>query len=208
MLRALQKPSRAATIGRPARLSDDALIEALARGDRELAGELCRRLKRVVGSTLYRVLGQRDADYDDLVQASFEQIFASLGRGNFARGSTFSTWASAVTCNVALKAIARRKRERGLFDASGDLEAIANQRPDSANPEAQIGARRHLQRLHAHLSRMSTKLAETLVLHDILGFGLGETASLTGASQAAVRSRLARGRRNLSHRLRDEPLLR
>ena len=85
-------PSRAAVGQNPAALSEEALLEALARGDRELAGELCRRLAHVVVNALYRVLGQPDSDYDDLVQASFEQIVVSLCRGKFSRACTLSTW--------------------------------------------------------------------------------------------------------------------
>jgi len=184
--------------------SDERLIEALLSGDRALANELHRRLLRSVDATLYRVLGRRDADYEDLVQTALEQIMASLGRGKFSRSSTLATWASGVTCNVALRAIRRRKLERRIFDRSADVEAFVICQAGPSNPEAQVIARRHLARFHGHLARMSAKLSETLILHDVLGFGLKETASLTGTTHAAVRSRLVRGRRNLSERLRHD----
>ena len=188
----------------PAAPSDECLLEGLLRGDRALATELHRRLLRSVDATLFRVLGRRDVDYDDLVQSALEQILVSLGRGKFSRGSTLATWASGVTCNVALRAIRRRKLERRIFDRSAEVETSALSQPSPANPERQVMAREHLERFHGHLARMSVKLSEALVLHDVLGFGLHETASMTGTTHAAVRSRLVRGRRHLSLRLRQD----
>ena len=182
--------------------SDERLLEGLARGDRALANELHRRLLRSVDATLYRVLGRRDADYDDLVQSALEQIMKSLGRGKFSRGSTLATWASAVTCNVALRAIRRRKLERRIFDHSADVEILALSQAAPENPERQVIVRQQLERFHGHLARLSVKLSEALILHDVLGFGLNETASLTGTTHAAVRSRLVRGRHQLAQRLR------
>ena len=149
-------------------------LTSLVSGNRALAGELHRRLLRSIDAALCRVLGRGDAEYDDLVQTAFEQIVVSLVRGKFSRGSTLATWASGVTSNVALRAIRRRKLERRLFDHSG------------------------------HLSRMSIKLSETLILHDVMGFGVKETATMTGTTHAAVRSRLVRGRRELGQRLRRD----
>ena len=189
---------------RRVKTSDERLIEALLRGDRALANEVHSRLLRTVDATLYRLLGRRDSDYDDLVQTSLEQIMVSLGRGKFAGGATLATWASGVTCNVALRAIRRRRLERRIFDRSFDVETRALSRPGSVNLEAQLIARHHLKWFHKQLVRMSVKLSEALLLHDVLGFGLSETASMTGATQSAVRSRLVRGRRQLSQRLRQD----
>jgi DNA-directed RNA polymerase specialized sigma24 family protein len=90
------------------------------------------------------------------------------------------------------------------WNGAVEVETSALSRPGPSNPEAQVIARRHLERFHGHLSRMSRKLSETLILHDVLGFGLQETARLTGTTHAAVRSRLVRGRRNLGQRLRRD----
>lgn len=184
--------------------SDEQLIESLVSGDRALAGELHRRLLRSIDATLCRVLGRGDVEYDDLVQSALEQIVISLVRGKFSRGSTLATWASGVTSNVALRAIRRRKLERRLFDRSAEVEAPGLSPTSPSSPEAQVIARRHLERFRRHLSRMSRKLSETLILHDVLGFGLKETASMTGTTLAAVRSRLVRGRRDLGQRLRRD----
>ena len=182
-------------------LSEDALIEGLANRDPTLGSELCLRLMRVVDGTLYRVLGRREADHDDLVQASFEQIVLSIYRGKFSRECTLATWASAITCNVALHAIRSRRTERGVFDSTLDVEQLGSRTSGPRDPEAQLTSRRELDRLRYHLSQMSQKLAETLLLHDVLGCELAETANFVGASLAATQSRLVRGRKELTARI-------
>ncbi|HWA73998.1 MAG TPA: RNA polymerase sigma factor [Polyangiaceae bacterium] len=185
-------------------LSDDDLLEGLIRGDRGLGSELCGRMMRVVDGTLYRVLGRREADHDDLVQASFEQIVISLNRGKFSRECSLSTWASAITCNVALHAIRRRRTERRIFDDGFEIDALSARSAGTPDPESQAGSREELARVRRHLSRMSEKLARTLLLHDMVGCSLAETATITGVSMAAAQSRLVRGRKELAVRLSEE----
>ena len=189
---------------RPASLDDEALIEAVARRDPALGSELCHRLMHVVDGTLYRVLGKREADHDDLVQSSFEQIVLSIYRGQFLRECSLSTWASAITSNVALRAIRSRRTERKVFDPTQDIEQLGPRLSSANHPEARMASRNELDRLRYHLSQMSEKYAETLLLHDVLGCGLSETATLVGASVAATQSRLVRGRRELAARIRQD----
>ncbi len=185
-------------------LTDDELLEGVVRGDQRLGGELCQRLMRVVDGTLYRVMGRRESDHDDLVQSAFEQIVMTLYRGKFSRECSLTTWASAITCNVALHAIRRRRTERKIFDEGQDVEQVSRRLPGIGDPESSVSARRELERLRFHLSQMSEKLARTLLLHDMLGCGLAETATLTGATPAATQSRLVRGRKELAQRLRKD----
>jgi RNA polymerase sigma-70 factor (ECF subfamily) len=159
---------------------------------------------RVVDATLYRVMGHREADHDDLVQTAFEQIVTSLSRGKFSRECSLSTWASAITCNVALHAIRRRRTERRIFDDVLDFDALSARAPSAFDPESHAESREGLARVRIHLSRMSERLARALLLHDMLGCSLAETASIMEISLAAAQSRLVRGRKELTNRLQQE----
>jgi RNA polymerase sigma-70 factor (ECF subfamily) len=184
--------------------SDEALLEAFERGDGALGHALYDRLIRVVEATLYRVLGRRESDHDDLVQAAFEQIVITLYRRKFARACSLSAWASAVTCNVALHALRARRAERRVFDREQDAETTAGELAGPGDAEAQLDARAALDRLRRHLSQMSGERAEALILHDVLGCELSEIAALTGVSIAAAQSRLVRGRHELHARFSAE----
>lgn len=182
-------------------LSDEAVVAAIVSGNTAMSAEICGHLVAVVDTTLVRMLGRRESDHDDLVQSALEQILLSIQRGKFAQRCSLSTWAAAIAANIALHAIRKRRVERSLFDWFEDVEAVAPSARRLQNPEGTLLARQGLERVRIHLSRMSERLARTLVLHDVLGCDLDETASLLGASPVATQSRLSRARRELAKRL-------
>lgn len=180
-------------------LSDADVIDAVVRGDGAAAGELYDRLVRTVDQTLFRVLGRREADHEDLVQSTFEQIVKTLATRRFAGACSLRTWASSVATHVALNALRSRRRERGVFDRR-DSELPAGVSA-SGDPERDATLRRELQRVRHELAQMSEGRAEALLLHDVMGHDLAEIAALTGTSIAAAQSRLVRGRNELMERL-------
>jgi RNA polymerase sigma factor (sigma-70 family) len=180
-------------------LDDEALIEAVLRSDARRAGEIHDRLISVVDSTLFRVLGGRESDHDDLVQAAFEQIIVMLRRGRFSRESSLSTWAAALTTHVAFNALRARRRFRRLFDPS-EADGGAETR-SSGDTERDVGAREQIRIAQAHLAAMRPERAIVLILHDVFGHEISEIASNLGISKSAAQSRLVRGRRQLLRRL-------
>lgn len=180
-------------------LDDEALIDAVLANDTRRAGEIHDRLISVVDSTLFRVLGGRESDHDDLVQAAFEQIIVMLRRGRFSRESSLSTWAAAVTAHVAFNALRARRRFRRLFDPS-DVGGGAETRA-SGDTERDAGAREQIRRAQAHLAAMRPERAMVLILHDVFGQEISEIAANLGISESAAQSRLVRGRRQLLRRL-------
>jgi RNA polymerase sigma-70 factor (ECF subfamily) len=176
--------------------TDDEIIEAVEKGDAEVAEALYDRLGSVVGSTLVRVLGKRDAEHDDLVQMAFEQIFVSLARRRYGRVCSLRSWAISITTNVALNALRKRRTERRYIDNQLDsrqLEVAGR----VADPEraAQVVA------LREELAGLSPGTAEVVVLFEVMGCDLAEVAAATGLSVSAAQSRLVRGRSELRSRL-------
>jgi RNA polymerase sigma-70 factor (ECF subfamily) len=184
--------------------ADAEIIEAFARGDRRAAALVYDRLVGVVDATLYRVLGKREVDHDDLVQSTFEQIILTLARQRFAGGCSLNGWAASIACHVGLNAIRSRTRARRVFDGTVEPDSIATGRRSGHDVEAQVAARRELDRLRDHLGAMDQDRAKTVLMHDVFGFSLAETARLTGVSMTAAQSRLARGRRDLKERMNQE----
>lgn len=183
--------------------SDEALIQAVERGDGSSARELYDRLVPVVDRTLCRVLGRREADHDDLVQTTFEQIVSTLSRRTYARACSLTTWASTIASHVGLNALRSRRRERRVFDAGADEHDEAG--PASRDGERDVRARLEVDRLRTHLAALAPEKAEAVLLHDVLGHELAEIAVMTGVSVAAAQSRLVRGRRELLERMGGRP---
>lgn len=185
----------------PGRADDEALIDAIQRGEPGLGRELYDRLIRVVDCTLYRVLGRRDRDHADLVQIAFEQIVVTITERKYARACSLTSWASAITCNVALNALRSRRTERKFITAGLELAQLGGEVAHARDVEREMHARHELERVRRELSSMNPERSEVMLLHDMLGKELSEIAVLMNISVAAAQSRLVRGRKELENRL-------
>jgi RNA polymerase sigma-70 factor (ECF subfamily) len=178
--------------------NDTALLAALANNDPRAGLVLYDRLIRIVEWTILRITGQRLPDHEDLVQTAFEQIVITLYRKRYAQSCSLTSWASALSCHVALNAVRSQRRHKALH-----VETAAAEREPAARVdlESQLDARQTLERVRAALARMNAGRAEVLVLHEVNGLELSDIARVLGISVAAAQSRLSRGRRELSERL-------
>ncbi len=205
-LKPLPGGARAATPSASAgRADDEALIDAIQRGEPGLGRELYDRLIRVVDCTLYRVLGRRDRDHADLVQIAFEQIVVTITERKYARACSLTSWASAITCNVALNALRSRRTERKFIAVGLELSQLGGEVAHERDVEREMLARHELERVRRELARMSPDRSEVMLLHDMLGKELSEIAVLMNISVAAAQSRLVRGRKELENRLATAP---
>ena len=127
-------------------VSDEDIIQAFARRDRRAAALVYDHLVGTVDATLYRVVGRREADHDDLVQSAFEQIIVTLSRQSYAGGCSLRGWAASIACHVGLNAIRSRRRARVVFDPREDADAAELERAGPHDPEAQMVARTEVDR--------------------------------------------------------------
>jgi len=185
-------------------MTDQEVIEAVERGDGAAADELYDRLIDAVESTLYRMLGKRVADHDDLVQSAFEQIVGTLRRRQFAQACSLRGWAGVITSRIALNAIRARRRRREFLDLTQTADDASRGLTSSSDVHGEVALRRDLTRLRRHLAELPRAKALAVILHDVLGHDLGEIAGLTGASVAATQSRLVRGRGELRRRMKAD----
>ena len=179
--------------------SDSELIAAFYALESGAAEELYERLIGVVNSTLIRMLGSRVPEHEDLVQHTLEQIVLTLRRRTFEQTCKLTSWAAAITSNVALNAIRARqseRRRRGEFQPEGEAPVISSQ----SDVHAEVAARRDLAKLRQALAAMKPERARPIVYHDVLGHTLREAAEMLGLSVPALQSRLERGRRELRAR--------
>jgi RNA polymerase sigma-70 factor (ECF subfamily) len=199
---------RAIAGGSPARVgnlapayTDEELFEGIASGDERIAAEVYRRLLPAVEATLFRVLGRREPEHEDLVQSSFEQIISTLSERRYAQACSLKTWASTITAHVALKALRSRYRQRRVFNTTLEPSELTERASGTEDVERNVLLQRELERLRGLLSEISPDQAETVLLHDLMGHALAEIATITGVSIAAAQSRLVRGRKELQARL-------
>ncbi len=175
-------------------LDEQELVAQVARGNREATAELYDLHVGRVDATIARILGRRESDHDDLVQAAFIQIVTSFDR--FDGGCSLATWVTKISAHVAYNALRSRRRSRAVFSAT-EAPVDAGGMTSGTDPGL-------LMRLRAALASLSPEKAETILLHDMLGHDLSEVAKLTGVTVAAAQSRLVRSRRELRDMLEGE----
>jgi RNA polymerase sigma-70 factor, ECF subfamily len=180
----------------PIPLSQDAMLAGVAAGERWAHAALYDQLYPVVARTLEKILRDSSGDYEDLVQVSFERIVRALIGERRPTVVNLSAWASSIAAHVALDALRGRSRERRLFDR-GSASSSPVERVAAPSLERQLEARQKLEWLQHTLGRMNADQARTVLLHDVLGHGLGEIASLMGVTVAAAQRRLSRGHQEL-----------
>jgi RNA polymerase sigma-70 factor (ECF subfamily) len=186
------------------KVSDADLVAALRKGDASVATAFHDRVRPVIDRTLFRLLGRRDVDHDDLAQRSLIELFTTIAsyRGECALDS----WTATLTARMVWKHLRRRKLERQLFEgitAEDSLHLVA-----SSEAGAQPMLRSLVARIGALLKKIEPEKVAAFLLHDVWGHDLREVATITGSSVAAAQTRLSRGRRELHALIEANPELR
>jgi RNA polymerase sigma-70 factor, ECF subfamily len=182
-------------------VDDSALIAGLKARDSSLSTAVYQRLRPIVDRTLSRLLGARDADYEDVAQRALFELVDTIGR--FRGECPLDAWISIVTARCAFRAIRRRRIERRLFVATAPEESDSVTRSHAGA----VAARQAIERVRLELEQMDQNRAWTFLLHDVYGYDLREVSQITGASLSAAQSRLVRGRRELHERVRQDEAL-
>ena len=178
--------------------SDAALVSATKRGDARAFDKLALRHKRRVLAVAHRITNNRE-DAEDVAQESFHKAYLHLH--DFQERSLFSTWLTRIAMYQAFMLLRRRRRALEVMpESSGDdvkpvSETFIDQSP---NPEESCWRRERFEHLATAINRLSPTIRRTILLRDIEERSLKETAEILGASIAAVKSRVSRGRRELS----------
>jgi len=154
----------------------------------QLAGELRPKLHRYCA----RMTGSA-VDGEDIVQDALIKALAALP--NVGVVDNPEGWLFRIAHNTALDFL--RRRARGpMMQSDEDLDMIAAEDSPGHDNEAATMSLRTFIRLPA-LQRSA------VILKDVLGHSLEEVASITGASEAAAKSALQRGRVRLREFARE-----
>ncbi len=178
--------------------SDAALVSATKRGDAHAFEKLAMRHKRRVLAAAQRITNNRE-DAEDVVQESFHKAYLHLD--DFQERSLFSTWLTRIAMYQAFMLLRRRRRALEVMpESSGDdVKPVSETFIDkSPNPEESCWRRERIEHLAKAINHLSPTIRRTILLRDIEERSLKETAEILGASIAAVKSRVSRGRRELS----------
>jgi RNA polymerase sigma-70 factor (ECF subfamily) len=170
--------------------SDDALV-ARARARDATAFEL---LMRRHNQRVYRVVRSllRDGpEIDDVIQQAYLQAFQHLDQ--FTGAASWSTWMCRIAINEALTRLRQRGRFISVDTANEDAMSNISKAPD-ADPE-RAAAGRELGRMVEHAIDQLPEIHRiVLILREIEGMTVVETAAALDVEEGVVKTRLHRAR--------------
>jgi len=182
-------------------------VEKLKAGDAKAFDLLVTRYAGDVYAVLYRITEDAE-EANDLTQETFLRAFKAIEK--FRGEADLKTWLTRIAINESRNRFRwwkRRKREKTFsLDASGgDSEtSIHETMPgNSASPEEDILRTEREKVLSKALGDLPQIYREAVVLCDVEGLSYVEIASALNTTMGTVKSRIARGREELRHKLKD-----
>ena len=177
--------------------SDAELIERCLADDNTAWEQIVLRYQRKIFHIAYKFTG-RHAEAEDLTQEILLKIFKSLDKFN--RDADFSTWLGSVARNYCIDHYRASKREREVLvdDLVAFDLAVAS---SGSNPQRLLEDSDRRTFLRRGLDMLPDKLREAVILRDLQGLSYQEMAERLALPEGTVKSRINRGREELSRLL-------
>jgi len=173
------------------------LLRRHVTGDAEAFGQLFVRHRDRLWAVALRTLGDPDEAADALQDA---MISAFRRAADFRGDSAVTTWLHRIVVNACLDRM-RRRAARPVASGGDDLDLLA--RRPQADPDRDVALD-----VLAALRTLVPEQRAALVMVDMLGYSVADTAEILGVSPGTVKSRCARGRARLLPQLahlRNQP---
>ncbi len=181
--------------------SDDALVEALRKGDLRAFEVTFHSYKTLVYSLSYRILLDRE-DALDVSQEVFLTLFQKIA--HFRGDCSLKSWIFRITFNKSLN---KKKwwRRRGKFktEALSLFHAERIRSRDNQRPDTSLHCQEIEQLVGCSMQKLPLVQRAVILLRDMEGCSYEEIAEITGASLGTVKSRIARARAAIQQDLKN-----
>jgi RNA polymerase sigma-70 factor, ECF subfamily len=188
MRKGLQESLHSADAG-----SEEELIKLVLSGQPEYFYQLIQPYERRAYVVGYAIL-QNEADAEDVAQ---EAILKALrGLSGFRGEARFSTWLLRIVMNEARMRLRSRRWEHVSISVEGDEGAYVPLLMGNWKevPSEVLERQEVREQISKGLASLSPAFREILILRDIQGLNVAETASVLGISIPLVKTRLFRAR--------------
>ena len=179
----------------PSPSPDLMLARLAARGRTEAWEELLALYSERIYNLAFHFAGSA-ADAEDPTQEIFLRLYQNL---RLYRGDVpLAAWALRLSRNLCIDHYRRTRRERR---SSFTAEEVLERMPAGDDPQAEAQKRQQLRAVYRELEAMPEDLAEVVLLRDLQGWSLEETAAWLEVPVGTVKSRLHRARLELAERV-------
>jgi RNA polymerase sigma-70 factor (ECF subfamily) len=139
---------------------------------------------------------ENTADADDIMQEVLFKVWRFLSRFRFE--SSFRTWMTRIAINEALQ-LYRRRKYHSCCKQVGDLDELVS---TADSPHQRLTRADTSLAVQNALARLPALYRQVIICHEFDQLSLRETAKSLSATVPAVKSRLFRAKRLLSHSLK------
>ena len=177
-------------------VQEQKLIQGLKAHEAWAYEELIERFADMVHRVCYRIL-QNAQEAEDAMQETFITVYRRID--SFRGDAKLSSWLYRVATNTALSMLRSNIRKQGRDLSLENDEDDERSLPDAEVivPETFILQQESRALLEQGLEAMSPKLRAAVVLYEIEGLSMKETAQALGISESAAKLRVHRGRQFL-----------
>ncbi len=183
--------------------SDEALVQRVRSGERELFGVLVDRYKRGIANFIGATV-RNASETADLSQETFLRAYAHLGTFNPQLGK-FSTWIYQIARNVIRTYLSKSLRAPQLLELSPDHD-IESSLPDlsrDADPAGGVLRQEAERELRAALAELPERTRTVLALRYFDNMEYQTIASTLGLSLGNVKTLIHRGKIALTKKMRE-----
>jgi RNA polymerase sigma-70 factor (ECF subfamily) len=174
--------------------SEHELIRRARAGDQDAFAELViDHADRVYGAL--RRFGLEPDEADEVAQEVFVRAWRGLAR--FQERSQFSTWLYRIAFNEAHRRLSHRSPARAEPESDRKDPFATLSEPTEPGPEALTLDREFERILERALRQLPADWRTAVVLRDVEGLSTHDAAEIVGIREAALKSRLHRGRMRL-----------
>jgi len=167
-------------------VSDEVLIEAIQKGDKNAAACLYNRHIDRVNRICYRIVLDV-SQVQDCVQEVWLKVFRNLD--HFRCRESFAAWLNTVTANTAIDYYRKWIRQGNRLNSDkAHIRAVADERTE----DQQLDKALIHQRVHGAMEEMSVNQRTALVLRYFEDMPMAEIAQTLGCTEGTVRTHIRR----------------
>lgn len=177
-------------------------LDALRKGDREEFALMVDTYSTKIYRLALRMMSN-EQEAEDVLQETFMNAYKALP--SFEGRSSLGTWLYRIASNQALMRLRKKNPVAMSVDdpiVDDEWEEIPRQFVDwCCLPEKELMTTEALDELDSALDTLTSNLRTVFILRDVNGLSTRETAQVLNISEAAVKTRLLRGRLKLREAL-------
>jgi RNA polymerase sigma factor (sigma-70 family) len=186
-------------------VTDDMLVVAARRGQREAFDQLCEHSSRKILRTTYRITRNQE-DAEDALQDAFLKAFVHLK--DFDGRSNFTTWLTRIAINSSLMILRKRRQGREIsvdeFADRSETGLVWEISDPTPGPETHYAQQEREKLLWGAIGELRPSLRKVVEFQLSRDCPMEKTAGTIGISVCAAKSRLFHAKSALRKSLRTK----